>query len=73
MVGDRLVTVNSGMVEVRYVYNGQMMHRIRKVDGNMRCMSPVVGHNEFVITGGSDGDIHLWDIEKGKRVLRIHV
>jgi hypothetical protein len=34
-------------------------------------MSPVVGHNEFVITGGCDGDVHLWDIEKGKRMQKI--
>jgi WD40 repeat protein len=56
-------------VEVRLVpAPGKVVHTMH-VRGNsiIQCMSPVADHSELIVTGGNDGDVHLWDIDKGVR------
>jgi len=66
VVGNRLVTVKSRRIEVRLVHTGQVVHTIRA--GDIRCITPVPGHSEFIVTGHKNGAVHLWDIgDKGAR------
>ncbi|CAM6002329.1 unnamed protein product [Sphagnum balticum] len=68
VVGDRLVFVNeSSNVEVRDVNNaGQAEHTIKcnsDIISEIRLMSPVPDHPDLLVTGGADGDVHLWNIK----------
>jgi WD40 repeat protein len=71
VVGDRLAIVNeSSDIEVRLVHTGQVVHTIStgdvcSVTGTV-CITPVPGHSELIVTSHLNGDVHLWDIEKGE-------
>jgi WD40 repeat protein len=77
VVGDRLVTVNiSGDIELRLVHTGQMVHTIRTGNHDSTdpmhwtqtmCITSVPDHSELIVTGHKNGDVQLWDIEKGGR------
>ncbi len=72
VVGDRLVTVNESMgIEVRLVNTGRVVHTIRTGDDDSNLttrITPVPGHSELIVTGHSNGAVHLWDIRsKGTR------
>ncbi len=73
VVGDRLAFVNkSSNVEVRHVHNaGQVVHTIQcnyDIVSEITQMSPVPDHPDLLVTGGVDGDVHLWDIETGAHI-----
>ena len=66
VIGDRLISVNnSSDIEVRRVHNGEMAHTIPGI-GIIWRMSPVAGHSALLVTGGMNGNVHLWDIDKGE-------
>jgi WD40 repeat protein len=70
VVGDRLVTAinrKTNDVEVRFVHApGQVVHTMHLRDNSIIvCMSSVADHPELIVTGGVDGDVHLWNIDKG--------
>ncbi len=74
VVGDRLVTVNeSRNIEVRLVHTpGHVMFTISaNANAAILCMSSVAEHSELIITGGDDGAVHLWNINKGVHVRKI--
>ncbi len=73
VVGDRLVFVNeSTNIEVRDVHNaGQVVHTIHcdsDIVSSITQMSPVPDHHNLLVTGGADGDVHLWNIEAGVHI-----
>jgi WD40 repeat protein len=78
VVGERLVTVTSrsSRIEVCSVLTGQVVHIIHTgyyyypqsyygTSNRITCIAPVPGHSEWIVGGGDDGAVHLWDIEKG--------
>ena len=73
-IGDRLISANnSSDIEVRRVHNGEIVNTIHWRDTDIICMSPVAGHSALLVTGGRDGDVHLWDIDKGEAPINQHV
>ena len=71
VVGDRLVTPNDfdDTITVRHVHNGQVIHTIRgpkNAVSIMICILPVPDNAHLLVAAGHRGDVHLWDIEKGK-------
>ncbi len=73
VVGDRLVFVNkSTNIEVCSVHNaGQVVHTIHcnsDIVSWIEHMSSVPDHPDLLVTGGVDGDVHLWDIETGAHI-----
>jgi WD40 repeat protein len=68
VVGDRLVTDNNeSSIQVHHVLTGQLLHTIAssKYASAILCMSQVPDHTEWIVTGGKEGDVHLWDIDAG--------
>jgi hypothetical protein len=72
VVGDRMVTINkSSDIEVRLVHTGQVVHTFRTGDGvislsTKKCIAPVPGHSELIVTGNKYGAVRLWNIgDKG--------
>jgi WD40 repeat protein len=68
VVGDRLITVNKSKdIQVRLLHTGQEVHTIRTGCNMICCFTPVPGHSELIVTGHDNGDVRLWDIDKGAR------
>jgi WD40 repeat protein len=62
---NRSIGNDSNEIKVRRVHDGQVMHTIHNVFSNIWCMSSVPGQPDLHVTGGHDGQVHLWDIGKG--------
>jgi WD40 repeat protein len=74
---DRLVSDTClNAFEVRSVQNASttILKTIPKGDraSCISCISHVDGLAELVVTGGRDGDVHLWDIDRGETRVGHH-
>lgn len=66
------MTVDSAKnIQVGRVLDGQFALTIygTKDASSISCMTPVAGYSQLIVTGGSGGDVHLWDIIAGSYAL----